>query len=131
MKRDLWVLYGGPAPRRVIEILAYAEAGSTPARIIPGWAGGRNTPYRYTTTRVRLAGGREHGAPLGHLFYGTRAEADDMLTRPMGAPRPGRARRATRPRSPGGAVTDLAALSTWLATSYGEPRPRSRGRAGT
>lgn len=85
MKRDLWVLYGGPAPRRVIEILDYAEAGSTPAHMI--WSG-PNAPYRATRTRVRLVGGREDGAPLAHLFYGTRAEADDMLTRPYGAPRP-------------------------------------------
>lgn len=87
MKRDLWVLYGGPAPRRVIEILAYAEAGTTPEGLIPGWTG-PNAPYRCTNARLRMANGTETGAPVAHLFYGTHAEAHDMLTRPYGAPRP-------------------------------------------
>lgn len=87
MSRDLWVLYGGPAPRRVLEVLEYSECGQTPHRLIPGWSG-PSAPYRGTTTRVRLAGGKIDGAPLGWLFHGTRAEAYDMLTRPYGTPRP-------------------------------------------
>lgn len=87
MNRDLWLLYGGPEPRRVVEVIEYSECGNTPARLIPGWTG-PTAPYRATTTRVRLANGRFDGAPLGHLFYGTRAEAFDMLTRPYGTPRP-------------------------------------------
>ena len=85
--RDLWVLYGAAKPRRVLEVLSYAECGTTPARLIAGWTG-PSAPYRCTTTRIILADGSETGAPVAHLFHGTRAEADDMLTRPMGAPRP-------------------------------------------
>ena len=84
---SLWVLYGGPQPRKVAEILSFAECGSTPANLIPGWSG-PTAPYRATTTRLLLANGKEAGAPLAWLFHGTRAQAEDMLTRPMGAPRP-------------------------------------------
>ena len=87
MSRDLWVLYGAAGPRRVVEVLSYCESGSTPAGLIPGWTG-PTRPYRHTSARVMLAGDKETGVPVGHLFYGTRAEAFDMLTRPYGAPRP-------------------------------------------
>lgn len=87
MNRDLWVLYGGRAPRRVLEVLEYAECGQTPARLIPGWTGPR-APYRATNASVRLATGKTDHVPIGWLFHGTHAEAHDMLTRPYGAPRP-------------------------------------------
>lgn len=83
MKRQLWILYGAAQPRRVVDVLEYAEAGSTPAGLIPGWTGAPG-PYRCTAVTVRLAGGKQTSAPLAHLVHATRAEVDQWLAHPYG-----------------------------------------------